>query len=206
MLLRMLKWIAAYFFGSDKGYDWWGDGVEENYLAILGLKGSGKTRLQYHFRRIPYPEEDVNTHFNGDILGEYVINEGNRKIKISKGLDIQGTIESLRKFTETEIRKADMTFLNHNEEDKILGYFDFVFNANHKDVPMVLVGSRSDKLRVITKANSPDQIRQDILSKFLSHLSNNYDRNRSHIVDVLLVNLLEKKHLELIEKKLFKKS
>jgi|GEM_PF-5144010 GTPase SAR1 family protein len=198
--------ITAYL---TDGFGLWSDDSSEKYLAILGLSGAGKTRLQYYFRGKHYVEGESITGAFGKELGQAKITEGKRTIVIKKGHDIEGTLNGLKDYTTSEINKADIIFflfdmrnlLSQKEKDNVLGYFDFVFVKNTLKKKIVLLGTHCDESKGF---NASKLFRTQVEEIFSSYLSDTYTDSKNHIEEILLVNLKSDKDLRLIKQKLFK--
>lgn len=203
--------LAGLFFGT-KGFGGWGNRkgrLTKKYLAILGLSGSGKTRLQYYFRNKPYEEGESITDFMGEELGEVRIEEGNKTVIIKKGHDIQGTTLGLKEYTESEIGKSDLIFFlfdirnvdGEDERAELLGYLEYVLRTNTSSKKIVLIGTHCDESK---EFNDSRNFQNKIERIFFSFIQENYPDTKSCIGEILFVSLKDQSNLKMIKKKLFK--
>lgn len=175
---------------------------KEITLAVLGLKGSGKTTLQNYLRGTNHEE---NTPVSGIDMDEIIISNGKKRIRLKKGKDVSGDDVAIMHQYENIIDESDhIIFITDSSklltEANYLSKSRGLLNKINKKVKrseggkkLILIGSHYD---LFSKKISDEKINDSWLSKQFSGLNEN-------IAATLLINLTSHKDLSEFKKSLF---
>ena len=93
------------------GISFW-KGRKQIYMSVLGMQSAGKTTWYDYLRGENRASEGATS--GGVEISEFTItykdNKDTRELTIAKGLDIDGTEDSIREFYKAQIEKSDVVF------------------------------------------------------------------------------------------------
>ncbi|WP_026935155.1 GTPase domain-containing protein [Christiangramia echinicola] len=171
-------------------------------IAVLGLKGCGKTTLQNYLRQT---EHEENTPISGIDLNEIILSHGNKKIRLKKGKDVSGDDTAIMHQYENVIDESDhiifitdssrlITEANYLRKSRgLLNKINKKIKTSEGDKKLILIGSHRDLLQ---NRGPNKKIDDSWLSKQFSGLNDN-------IAVTVLINLTNKKDLLGFKKSLF---
>lgn len=168
-------------------------------LAVIGLKGSGKTTLQNYLRN---QNNQGPTPLSSDDASEGKIIKGKKVIIIRRGLDVSGNNEAIMHQYEDLIIQNDhiilivdssklsnsKTYLKLNRG--LLNKINKVLQDSTGVKKVLLIGSHKDQLDKKTEFDD-------------AKLLNNFNGINQNISQTFLVNLTSQKDLKYLKKSLF---
>lgn len=122
-------------------------------IAILGMKGAGKTQMLANMRNMPYSEYTAT--LNPEKYDSFTIHLGNRDVRIAPGKDIAGGEEWIKPYYKEMIEKNDIVFflfsatkyLNESTYNyDVRARLDFI-NEHIKEKEPVIFATFADKLK-----------------------------------------------------------
>jgi len=170
MKKKLLSWIFFPYSLILESFGFWKDYNVSVYIAVLGIRSTGKTTLQNYFRNIKGPT--YSTQYGGEDQEEIVIVKGTKKVRIKKGKDISGGKESLRDFSEDEIGKSNIIFFLYDAsrfckeseyQKEVSAFLIVVCRINRGKRPIHLIGTHIDKIVI----NLLNEIKSEII-KYLN--------------------------------------
>ena len=168
-------------------------------LAVIGLKGSGKTTLQNYLRN---DNNQGPTPLSRDKASEVRIVRGKKIIIIKEGYDVSGNDESITHQYEDLIKENDHIILT--VDSSILQNNNQYLKDNRgllNKINKILKGSSSNK-KVLLVGSHKDQLDKD--KKFDdAKLLNCFNGINNNLSQTFLVNLTSQKDLKNLKKSLF---
>lgn len=170
-------------FGNSKS-------VHGKHLAVLGMKGAGKTRLYCFMRNIKYKEEATGKNEYPSF--DYTKSDGT-KVRIEKGYDIGGGEDFIRDNYEKMMKDSDIVifvfdiskYFSDTEEyqRQTNSRFDFINKKISENENKVIIGSHLDQLKSEKRETIKDRFLKNIKDKpysgmftvnfFLADITNN---------------------------------
>lgn len=171
-------------------------------LAVLGLKGSGKTTLQNYLRNTSH---GGSTPLTGTSLHEVRITSGDRTIIIKSGKDVSGSDEAITHQYEELIEQCDHILfitdanrLNKNKEYHkksrgLLNKINKKLKTEKDEKKLILIGSHKDLLEKADKSNANDEF-----------LSKQFEGLNENVSATILMNFTSEKDLKKLKTTFFK--
>lgn len=203
----------ASLFVVTKGFGFWGkdengEPIKEITLAVLGPSASGKTLLFSFLKTGEIQIQRSNTPLKGEKFEELTIEEGEKKIKLKSTIDAPGAYSSVTAFYDVLIKEANFIFFIFNCNDFLnddvyrkhtLSMTEFINRNNFKKQPIIFLGSHVDQL---LKRKDSKSERETSMKKVIELLNEEIDR--THLNEILLINMHDIKEMNELKKLLFK--